>query len=79
MLLAAGFFISKNNSKKENKQTVMVEKKPTSMLTFTPTPSPIVLRKSLYTIAIFGDSMVDTMGENLEYLQKILSHKYPNT
>ena len=50
-------------------------------------PSPILseasasvrLSKSAYTIAIFGDSMVDTMGENLEYLQKSLKAKYPQT
>lgn len=50
----------------------------------TPSPSPsqrasLKLLKSSYTIAIFGDSMVDTMGENLEYLQKSLKAKYPQT
>ena len=55
---------------------------PTSTPTFIPTPTPtpfIVLKKASYTIAIFGDSMVDTMGENLEYLQGILANKYPQT
>lgn len=33
--------------------------------------------KSSYSIAIFGDSMVDTMGENLEYLQVALKRRYP--
>ena len=50
--------------------------------TFTPTPIHIpfvTLRKASYSIAIFGDSMVDTMGENLEYLQKVLANKYPQT
>src|SRR3989344_7760281 len=50
-------------------------------------PSPILseasasarLSKSAYTIAIFGDSMADTMGENLEYLQKSLKSKYSRT
>lgn len=88
MLLMAGFFVIKNNSKKENIQAIIPASislipsptlKPTSLPTFTPTPTAIVLRKSLYSIAIFGDSMVDTMGENLEYLQKILRSKYPNT
>jgi len=41
------------------------------------TPTPLVLKKTSYTIAIFGDSMVDTMGEKLEILQKILDSKYP--
>lgn len=34
-------------------------------------------KKSLYTIAIFGDSMVQTIGEGLPYLQKELTKKYP--
>ena len=41
-----------------------------------PTPSPIT-RKMEYTIALFGDSMIDTMGEKLEYLQKSLDVRYP--
>ena len=52
---------------------------PTFTPVFTPTPSPVLLKKSTYSIAIFGDSMIDTMGENLEYLQKTLASKYPNT
>lgn len=49
-------------------------------LTLTPTPTTfIVLKKASYSIAIFGDSMVDTMGEKLEYLQKALANKYPRT
>lgn len=35
--------------------------------------------KSSYKIAIFGDSMVDTMGETLEYLQAVLKQTYPHT
>lgn len=46
--------------------------------TFTPTPTPLLLKES-YSIAIFGDSMVDTMGEKLEILQKALNTKYPQT
>lgn len=55
---------------------------PTSTPALSPTASPtpeIVLKKSAYTIAAFGDSMVDTMGENLEYLQTALHQKYPKT
>ena len=45
-----------------------------------PTPSPLVkLSKSTYVIAAFGDSMVDTMGENLDYLDQALRAKYPRT
>jgi len=43
-----------------------------------PTPSP-KLSKSTYTIALYGDSMIDTMGENLDYLDKALKAKYPQT
>jgi len=35
--------------------------------------------KKLYTVAIIGDSMVDTMGEVLEYLDTELKKKYPET
>lgn len=35
--------------------------------------------RTSYTIAIYGDSMVDTMGDNLEYLQKALFAIYPAT
>lgn len=56
--------------------------------TITPTPiitppsqtkiaSPVNLKKDMYTIAIIGDSMVDTMGDDLEYLKKELQSKYP--
>lgn len=34
--------------------------------------------KTSYSIAIYGDSFVDTMGENLEYLQGSLKRRYPN-
>lgn len=37
------------------------------------------LSKSSYSIALIGDSMVDTMGENLEYLSAELKNEYPNT
>jgi hypothetical protein len=35
--------------------------------------------KDSYTIVIYGDSMVDTMGESLEYLSKALQRRYPAT
>lgn len=50
---------------------------PTSELPLTETPTP-ALSKNSYTIAIIGDSMVDTMGEKLEYLEHALDKKYPN-
>src|SRR3989344_417474 len=58
---------------------------PRQIPTLAPSPNPseaspaIRLSRSSYTIAVFGDSMVDTMGENLEYLQKSLKSKYPQT
>lgn len=38
-----------------------------------------VPKKLTYKIAILGDSMVDTMGERLEYLEHNLKAKYPDT
>lgn len=45
----------------------------------TPTPTPAKLPKNLYTIAVYGDSYVDTMGEKMEYLEQALKEKYPLT
>ena len=57
--------------------------------TFTPTATPssitvstnsiLDLPKDTYTIALYGDSMIDTMGEKLEILQKELYRSYPKT
>lgn len=44
-----------------------------------PTPTPLIPKKSSYAIAVIGDSMVDTMGERLEYLEGALKEKYPKT
>lgn len=45
---------------------------------YIPTPSPVpVLSKKTYIIAAIGDSMIQTMGPNLDYLQKDLLKKYP--
>ncbi len=55
---------------------------PTPLLTETPTPTPVPLKapvKKSYSIAVFGDSMEDTMGERLEYLEHALKAKYPQT
>lgn len=52
----------------------------TPTLTPTSTPTPFVTpKKASYTIAFFGDSMVDTMGEKLEILQKEFYRSYPKT
>lgn len=42
-------------------------------------PTPKTLKKKNYAIALFGDSMIDTMGEKLETLQKTLKENYPIT
>ncbi|MEK7516985.1 MAG: SGNH/GDSL hydrolase family protein [Patescibacteria group bacterium] len=83
-----GFLYFQNNFLKgEGKKTVKAvtavailspTPSPTPILTSTPTPT-IAPQKPSYSIAIFGDSMVDTMGEKLEYLQEILANKYPQT
>ena len=52
------------------------------ILTPTPTITPVLSKttsKKSYTIAVFGDSMVDTMGELLEYLEHSLKRTYPLT
>jgi len=43
------------------------------------TATPVPLLKSRYTIAFIGDSMIETMGAELPYVQKTLKEKYPNT
>ncbi len=46
--------------------------------TLTPTPIPIKSHaKNEYTIAVYGDSMEDTMGERLEYLEHSIKAAYP--
>lgn len=48
-------------------------------LSITPTATPSKSHaKNDYKIAVYGDSMVDTMGERLEYLEHSLKKIYPN-
>lgn len=62
---------------KTETETVAQVASPSPKPTPTPSASPSAkLSKSTYTIALFGDSMIDTMGENLDYLQKALTAKY---
>jgi len=42
-----------------------------------PSPTPKPLAKSSYTIALLGDSMIDTLGPDLPNLKSILSGQYP--
>ncbi len=54
---------------------VTITPKPTA----SPTPSPeIMLSKSTYSIALYGDSMIDTIGD-MKYLNEALKKKYPKT
>lgn len=52
--------------------TVASTNKPKS----SPTPSPVKILRT-YSLAVYGDSMVDTMGEKLEILQQALLQKFP--
>jgi len=66
--------VKKTSTKKITKPTATPTVVPVA--TVSAQPTKIVLNKSIYTIAILGDSMVDTMGENLPYLEKVLKNKY---
>lgn len=55
--------------------TIQIEPSPS----VTPTSVSPRLKKKSYRIAIYGDSMIDTMGEILEYLEHALKRKYPDT
>ena len=60
--------------------TIVLTVSLTPTLTLTPTKIPLPQpKKKDYSIAIIGDSMVDTMGERLEYLEKELKSRYPQT
>ncbi len=63
-----------------------VTAEPTPTITVTPSPTPIKeaqitrsTRKSSYTIAILGDSMVDTLGPEFPALKDKLKALYPAT
>lgn len=42
------------------------------------TDEEVLENKQSYSVAIVGDSMVDTMGEDLNYLEDALESKYPD-
>jgi hypothetical protein len=54
-------------------QTPSIAKKRNSSATPTKT-----LKTEKVTIALFGDSMIDTMGDNVDALSQVLSRKYPS-
>lgn len=47
-------------------------------VTTEPTPTPLPHRKDNYTIAVLGDSMVDTLGPGVPHLKEDLRKLYPN-
>lgn len=58
----------------------------TTQITHVPTASPsstvaprLTTKKKQYTIAVYGDSMVETMGERTDYLEHKLVPTYPST
>lgn len=68
----------------ETRTAVIVSPIPTPLASPSPssTPAPSVRpspNKPTYVIAAFGDSMVDTMGENLDYLDKSMMARYSKT
>ena len=82
LFLSQKYFYNQDKKSVKSVTIAPTTQAPTLTPTSTPTPTPapfIVLKKASYTIAIFGDSMVDTMGEELEYLQETLVSKYPKT
>jgi lysophospholipase L1-like esterase len=56
------------------------------LITFFPSPTPIahylkptIKQSEAYTIIFVGDSMIDSLGENFDYLKQDLEDYYPNT
>ncbi len=69
---------------KETRTAVVLSPVPKPSLSPSPSPTPAPSikpkpNKDSYIIAAFGDSMVDTMGENLDYLDKQMMARYPTT
>lgn len=80
LFLSQKYFNKQTQTESVKASIAIPTAQPTPTLTQTPTPTPpVILKKASYSIAIFGDSMVDTMGEQLEYLQETLSRKFPQT
>ncbi|KKR76382.1 MAG: hypothetical protein UU21_C0011G0024 [Candidatus Levybacteria bacterium GW2011_GWA2_40_8] len=81
LIPSALLIYEKVSQKSPPKETLSAKAESTPTLTPTPTvkkltPTP-ALSKNFYTIAAFGDSMIDTMGEDLDYLSLALKKKYP--
>ncbi len=58
---------------------------PSQLNSSPPTPSSVIPKSSIInhksdlTIALLGDSMIDTLGPDLPHLSKILKSRFPNT
>ena len=68
-----GHTVDKKSAKTNHKNTA-VQTKLVKAATIAPTDAPA---KNEFTIAVYGDSMVDTMGEGVDYLKASLEKKYP--
>ncbi|MDO8460955.1 MAG: hypothetical protein Q7S38_00780, partial [bacterium] len=86
LLLALSIFIIKQVFAPSNdsmKQVIVPTPTPSPIIVKSLTPNPTIaslrLPKESYIIALYGDSMIDTMGEKLEILQKELYRSYPKT
>lgn len=66
--------MTKESSKTRNTDSTVSETKSPST-----TPKPILLSKKTYKIALYGDSMIDTMAEHIKSLDNALTDKYPGT
>lgn len=88
-LFLAGFYFSTNNITQYPQQKVLSEKINTPKVDAsieakpikgnTETPKTVKLSKPHYVIVAYGDSMIETMGDGLDYLDKIFKEKYPDT
>lgn len=61
-------------------ETTAILAEPTEepVTTHTPEPTPVAItRKQSYTIALLGDSMIDTLGPDIPHLKKKLTALYP--
>lgn len=76
------FFARHQSPQVLSQSTTVVANSPTPSIVSSPTPT-LQARpkpsKSTYSIALYGDSMVDTMGEDLPYLAEALAVSYPET
>lgn len=68
----------------ETRTAIVLSPVPTPIPSPSPSPTPLPSvkpspNKQSYVIAAFGDSMADTMGEDLDYLDKAMMARYPKT